>query len=411
MAQCADEAEEQRRIIAADLFDKYAKVRNFDTSDNTKTLNYEDLRNLLQGIGEAEREAKALWEIFKIADVDGNGLIDLEEFLEHADFIMGHNPARIILIVGGPGSGKGVLSRKLQEKCHVVHLSSGDMLREEVAQGSCLGKQVQETMAKGELVSSAIIVALMKKRMRDHPGKRVLLDGFPRSPQNAKDLVTYCGQPELALHLVCDDTVLLERILARGAGSPQGERRDDDNFDTAMERLRTFHKHHPQTLEWLRQQHVPVINLDCSGSPESVWEQLQAIGRLMRPAVKVPFQRKPIKSATDTQSHILSSTTSSLSAGASYRSTIPVIWQSEWGEAPDDDDDKSKNRTWSTVSSYTSSIPIIWQSEWGEAPDDVVIEDEEEEEARKEDEVREPKVTITEDETNAGDEPPRQKAA
>jgi len=54
------------------------------------------------------------------------------------------------------------------------------MLREEVERGTVLGKQVQEIMARGELVSSEIIVALVRRRMRDHPGKRVLLDGFPR---------------------------------------------------------------------------------------------------------------------------------------------------------------------------------------------------------------------------------------
>lgn len=180
----------------------------------------------------------------------------------------------------------------------MVHLSSGDMLREEVARNSALGQQVKDIMARGELVSSAIMVALMKRRMRQHPGKRVLLDGFPRSPENAHDLVTLCGKPELALHLVCDDTVLLERILGRGANLPAGQRRDDDNFDTALERLRTFHKHHHSTLEWLKEQHVPIVNLDCSGTPESVWSQLQAIGRLMRPAVKVPATKQSAQPQT-----------------------------------------------------------------------------------------------------------------
>eukprot|EP00522_Entomoneis_paludosa_P018978 CAMPEP_0172446476 /NCGR_PEP_ID=MMETSP1065-20121228/6065_1 /TAXON_ID=265537 /ORGANISM="Amphiprora paludosa, Strain CCMP125" /LENGTH=414 /DNA_ID=CAMNT_0013197605 /DNA_START=28 /DNA_END=1272 /DNA_ORIENTATION=+ len=281
------EDEESRREVAADLFQQYCQMRQ-----GVPSLDFENIRSLLQGIGVDPQGDEALHHIFDVADVDGNGLIDLEEFLEHSDFIMGGNPARIILVVGGPGSGKGELSKRLQKECHAVHLSSGDMLRQEVARGSVLGKQVKGIMERGELVSSAIMVALMKRRMRDHPGKRVLLDGFPRSAENARDLITLCGKPELALHLVCDDTVLLERIIGRGEGGPAAERRADDNFETALERLRTFHKHHPQTLEWLREHHVPVINLDCSGSAESVWQQLQAIGRLMRPAVKLPIQPK-----------------------------------------------------------------------------------------------------------------------
>lgn len=72
-----------------------------------------------------------------------------------------------------------------------------------------------------------------------------------------------------------------------GRGSSAQIRREDDNFQAALQRLRTFHKYHDNTLDWLRNNHVPIVNLDCSGSPESVWQQLVAIGRLMRPAVKL----------------------------------------------------------------------------------------------------------------------------
>ena len=221
-----------------------------------------------------------------MADLNGDGVIDWEEFLENAPYFLGTNPARIILICGGPGSGKGLLSRRIEKECQVVHLSSGDLLREEVMLGTKLGQQVQGIMARGELVSSAVMVALMKKRMNRFPGKRVLLDGFPRSVENAHDLVTLCGKPELALHLNCDDTVMIERIMRRGENSVV--RREDDNFQTALERIRAFHKYHTLTAEWLKEQHVPIVNLDGSGTPESVWEQLKAIGKLMRPAVKMP---------------------------------------------------------------------------------------------------------------------------
>lgn len=176
-----------------------------------------------------------------------------------------------------------MLSKRLEKECGVVHLSSGDLLRDEVRRGTVLGKEVEDIMARGELVSSAVLVTLMRRAMRNHPGKRVLLDGFPRSLQNAHDLMDLCGVPELALHLQCDDTILIERILKRGSS----ESRSDDNIHTALQRLRTYHKYHDKTMEWLREQHVPVVNLDCSGSPENVWEQLSAIGRLMRPATRL----------------------------------------------------------------------------------------------------------------------------
>ena len=270
-----------------DLFTQYAQPRN-----GVYTLNCDDIRALRAGIGEDPTNDQIIQQLFQVADLNGDGVIDWDEFLENAEYFLGSNPARLILCCGGPGSGKGLLSRRLEKECHVVHVSSGDLLRKEVMLGTKLGKQVQGIMARGELVSSAIMVALMKKRMSKFPGKRVLLDGFPRSVENAHDLVTLCGKPELALHLNCDDTVMMERIMGRGNSSSSSSsadvRREDDNFQTALERIRTFHKYHNLTLEWLREQHVPVVNLDCSGSPESVWEQLKAIGKLMRPAVKIP---------------------------------------------------------------------------------------------------------------------------
>jgi hypothetical protein len=187
-----------RREVAADLFHTYAKARG---KEGIVSLDVDDVARLLRGTGR-EPTKEHLQRMFDIADQDHNGVIDIYEFLEHYDFILDGNPARIILVVGGPGSGKGSLSAKLQKHCGVVHLSSGDLLRTEVARGSALGNQVRDIMERGELVSSDIIVALIKRRMRDHPGKRVLLDGFPRSLENAHDLVALCGKPELALHLV-----------------------------------------------------------------------------------------------------------------------------------------------------------------------------------------------------------------
>jgi adenylate kinase len=270
------------RDAVADLFVQYAKERN-----GQLTLDWQDVACLLKGIGE-EPKSNTVRMMFKVADMDGNGFIDVDEFFEHAGVFLGDSPARIIIVVGGPGSGKGLLSERLEKECSVIHLSSGELLRSEVQKGTALGMQVQEIINKGELVSSAIMVALMKKRMQEHPGKRILLDGFPRSIENARDLVTLCGKPELALHLVCDDTILMERIMSRGAvATAAGEEvRSDDNFQTALGRIRTYHKYHDRTIEWLREQHVPIVNLDCEGTPDQVWNQLVTIGKLMRPVVK-----------------------------------------------------------------------------------------------------------------------------
>jgi adenylate kinase len=270
------------------------------SGSGSKYLTLRGVRELLVSIGERPDE-ETLIRIFTAADTTKNGKLSLDEFLTASDLVLGGAPARIVIVVGGPGSGKGLLCDRLAKECGVVHLSSGHLLRDEVKRGTPLGKECEEIMKRGELVSSAVITTLIRRHSRSFPGQRVLLDGFPRSVENANDFLDLIGKPELALHLDCDDTILMERIMKRGQeakanaaaavnGNSNGDEapgeapRADDNFETAIQRLRTFHKYHHSTMDWLRDQHVPVVNLDCGGTPENVWSQLLAIGRLMRPA-------------------------------------------------------------------------------------------------------------------------------
>eukprot|EP00581_Thalassiosira_minuscula_P019166 CAMPEP_0183734700 /NCGR_PEP_ID=MMETSP0737-20130205/44567_1 /TAXON_ID=385413 /ORGANISM="Thalassiosira miniscula, Strain CCMP1093" /LENGTH=607 /DNA_ID=CAMNT_0025968265 /DNA_START=54 /DNA_END=1877 /DNA_ORIENTATION=- len=276
------------REALIDLFHLHAKMRNGELC-----LDWHDVSDLLHAVGEDPTDA-VVRKLLEALDGNEDGFIDKEEFLEHSDLFLRGRPARIILVVGGPGSGKGLLSERLVKECEVVHLSSGDMLRAEVEAGTPIGRHVDEIMKSGNLVPSSIMVALMQKQMKGHPGKRILLDGFPRSAENAMDLVTLCGRPELALHLDCDDTILIERILARGKSGM----RSDDNIHTALQRIRTYHKYHQLTLDFLREEHVPIVNLDCSATPQGVWEQLCGVGRLMRKAVKTTTSTVNIAGST-----------------------------------------------------------------------------------------------------------------
>ena len=264
-----------------DLFLQYAKKSKLQDELGCY-LCLDGVKELLNSIGERRNDETVL-EFFKAADLNQDGKLHLDEFLKAADLVLGQTPARIVLVVGGPGSGKGILCSRMAKECNVVHLSSGEMLREEVEKGTPIGREVQDIMARGDLVSSALITALIRRKMRDFPGRRVLLDGFPRNLENARDFSHLIGKPELALHLYCDDTILMERILKRSRENI-GEIRSDDNIDTALTRLRNYHNAQQPTLNWLKEQHVPIVNLDVSGTPESVWSQLVAIGRLMRPA-------------------------------------------------------------------------------------------------------------------------------
>ena len=258
-----------------DLFSDYA--------DKHGKLDVARLAQLLDAVGEAPDPA-LLNALFTTADTDRSGHLDLDEFLAAADTILATNPqvlGRCTLVVGGPGSGKGVLCARLVAECGYGHVSSGDMLREEVASGTPIGMQAAEMMARGDLVPSEMITTMLRRRLRGAGGRRLLLDGFPRSRQNAIDFEQLCGRPELALHLACDEEVMVQRILKRA----QSEGRADDNLETAQRRIAVFRESQAPTMQWLREARVPIIELDCGGSPEDVWAQLLVVGRLMRPAV------------------------------------------------------------------------------------------------------------------------------
>lgn len=129
-----------------DMWHTYAKIRvngivvaddNGAPSERPKikTMDWHDVQDMLRGIGEDPTD-EVVRKLFEVADVCHNGIITIDDFLCHHETFLGGRPAGLILVVGGPGSGKGALSERLVKECGVVHLSSGQLLRDEVAQGT-----------------------------------------------------------------------------------------------------------------------------------------------------------------------------------------------------------------------------------------------------------------------------------
>ncbi|MFN9942688.1 MAG: adenylate kinase, partial [bacterium] len=92
-----------------------------------------------------------------------------------------------LLFLGPPGAGKGTQAERLAAQHGLMHLSTGDLLRAEVRAGSPLGKEAEAVMARGELVSDALVLAIVRERLVQHPGGW-LLDGFPRILEQAEAL-------------------------------------------------------------------------------------------------------------------------------------------------------------------------------------------------------------------------------
>ena len=252
--------------------------RNLD-KDGSGDLSIDELAGLISTTGGQLSEATAQ-EIMEQADQNRDGVISLTEFI---DLMTDPNKAnfswrlrsgfRVCLVMGGPGSGKGTLCEKLVENAGITHYSSGEMLREEIASGSPLAKEIESMMEQGQLIPSTTIIALLKKQLRKMPGTLVALDGFPRNLENYRDFDAVCGTPEFAIYVDVSDEEMLRRIMKRAETSG----RVDDNIDTAKKRLQTFHEQTEPTLSQLEKSNVPIYRLDGTQSPDEIWKELTEI--------------------------------------------------------------------------------------------------------------------------------------
>jgi len=142
-----------------------------------------------------------------------------------------------IVLLGAPGSGKGTQAERIVEKYQITHISTGDLLRAEVAAGTPLGKQAKEIMESGSLVSDEIVLAMIEARLsKEDARNRFMLDGFPRTLPQAEALdalLAKIGQPlDVVLFFDVDYGEIMQRLLAR--------QRADDTEETIRKRLEIY---------------------------------------------------------------------------------------------------------------------------------------------------------------------------
>jgi adenylate kinase len=150
----------------------------------------------------------------------------------------------IIILFGPPGAGKGTQAQRLVAKHNLKQLSTGDMLREAITEGSELGKKASSIMDRGELVSDDIILSMIRDKLRESGSDGFIFDGFPRNLDQAKALDKILHELKLSLDLVIEivvnDEVLINRIENRARESKNA--RNDDNEEVLKNRLNIYHK-------------------------------------------------------------------------------------------------------------------------------------------------------------------------
>ena len=175
-----------------------------------------------------------------------------------------------LLFIGPPGAGKGTQANLFCSKYGLDHLSTGDLLRDEVSSGSDLGLQASEIMNKGELVSDELVLSIVEGRL-DNIKKGWLLDGFPRNVNQAnslKNLLEKINQPlEAVISIKIADDYLIKRLLARG--------RDDDNEKVIVNRLKIYREKTSPLIDLYSRQGI-LVDIDGNADIDVVFSCIEA---------------------------------------------------------------------------------------------------------------------------------------
>jgi len=209
-----------------------------------------------------------------------------------------------IILLGPPGAGKGTQAARLQANRGMIQLSTGDMLREAVAAGTPVGLKAKEVMARGELVSDAIVSALIGERLDASAEQGAIFDGFPRTGHQAEALEILLGQRgrklDHVIELVVDEDELVKRITGRftcakcgagyhdrfrptkvpgvcdACGSTEFKRRPDDNEETVRTRMAEYRAKTEPILPYYQAKGL-VRQVDGMASVDEVAAQIDAI--------------------------------------------------------------------------------------------------------------------------------------
>jgi len=188
-----------------------------------------------------------------------------------------------VALFGPPGAGKGTQSKRLMEKYNLAYIATGDMLRQEIAEGTSLGKQAKDIIAKGGLVSDELIVRLIEQKIKHTTEARgFLFDGFPRTVVQAYILegllLKFNSSLSCMLGLEVPEDELMKRLLNRGKDS----NRSDDNEEVIKLRLQEYENKTKAVASFYREK-KKYFPIDGMGNIEEIAERLdRAVGSALK---------------------------------------------------------------------------------------------------------------------------------
>lgn len=198
-----------------------------------------------------------------------------------------------LIILGPPGSGKGTVSEQLEEEFGFLHVSAGELLRNEAKKKTAAAVKIKKTIEAGKLVPNILVIEMIKKHVKNK--KKYLLDGFPRSLEQAQAIEDL--KIEKVLYLAVPEQVVVERLSGRRVctqghhgyhvkylppkktgicdvdGSPLIQRKDDTP-SVITERFKIYHAETEPVAEYYRKKGI-LLTIDGSGSPQEVYTKVK----------------------------------------------------------------------------------------------------------------------------------------
>jgi len=183
----------------------------------------------------------------------------------------------VIFVLGGPGAGKGTQCARIVDQFGHVHLSAGDLLREERAKpGSEFGELIESHITNGTIVPVEITCSLLERAMTKSDKNNFLIDGFPRNEDNLQGWNKDMGDKvnlQCVLFFQCSQEICTSRCLSRGAA---GSGRTDDNEESLKKRFVTYEQATMPIIKLFEEKNL-VKTLDASKSPDEVYSVVESI--------------------------------------------------------------------------------------------------------------------------------------
>lgn len=182
-----------------------------------------------------------------------------------------------LILFGPPGSGKGTQSEKLMARYGLKHLSTGDLLRSEIANQTALGMEAKKLMDKGQLVPDEVVIGMIRSALANNPQARgFLFDGFPRTKAQSEALDNLLSQYKAAINVVLaldvSEEELVKRLKNRGLTSG---RSDDTREDVIRARISEYHSKTSAVAEYYSQ-FEKVVLIKGEGSVDDIFSALSA---------------------------------------------------------------------------------------------------------------------------------------